>query len=249
MNFTESATVAEIAAESLAAVRIFEQLGFDYWCDCAPDFAASCHEKGLDPAAVRAQIEHENRETAGETNWKTAPLIELITHIVDTHHEYLRRELPVLCERIDNVLDIYSEHDRELFAGLRRVFQDLVCELSLHMRKEEMMLFPAIQAYEEALARGSTLPRTPFGSVATPIGMMKSEHNSAATALKLMRELTSGYSVPSHACPTYRALFEGLQALEADLHFHMHLENNILFPRAIALERPADSSSRDSLKV
>jgi regulator of cell morphogenesis and NO signaling len=213
-------------------VRIFEQLGFDYWCDCSREFADSCHEKGLDTAAVRAQIEHENREAAGETNWKTAPLSELIAHIVATHHEYLRRELPVLSERIDKVSNTYAER-----------------ELLLHMRKEEMMLLPAIQAYEEALPCGSTLPPTPFGPVANPIGMMKFEHNSAATALKRMRELTSGYSVPSHACPTYRALFEGLQAFEACLHLHMHLESNILSLRAITLEPSADSSSTGSLEV
>ena len=241
MGLIESATVADVAAESLAAVRVLERLGVDYCCDSSRAFADACEEKKLDAAAVLAQIEREHRQASADPNWRTASLAQLAAHIVSTHHEYLKRELPALADRIAKVVQVYGERDRELVAELPPVFRDLVDELSLHMRKEEIVLFPAIEACERAFAAGKPLPPTIFGSVANPIGMMEHEHESALAGVRRFRELTSGYAVPAYACPTYRALIEGLHVLETDLHLHIHLENNILFPRAIALERSVDS--------
>jgi regulator of cell morphogenesis and NO signaling len=123
------------------------------------------------------------------------------------------------------------------------VFRELLEELSLHMRKEEVMLFPAIEACEEASVRGMPLPPTPFGSVANPIRMMRMEHEDAGGALSRMRELTAGYAIPSYACATYTALMNGLRDLETDLNQHIHLEDDILFPRAIQLERECGRSA------
>ena len=107
----------------------------------------------------------------------------------------------------------------------------------MHMHKEELMLFPAIERYEAAVDRGLPLPPAPFGSIGSPIGVMQAEHDSAVRALQRIRELTLNYQAPAYACSTYIAMLEGLKALEGDLHIHIHLENNILFPRAIALEK------------
>ena len=117
------------------------------------------------------------------------------------------------------------------------VFGSLREELQMHMHKEERILFPFIEQYGRAEALGQAMPGVPFGSIANPIAMMEREHVSAGDALGEVRTLTHDYQLPSYACSTVRALYEGLQALEADLHVHIHLENNILFPRAVALEK------------
>ena len=165
-----------------------------------------------------------------------APLRELIEHIVGTHHEYLRRELSPLGARLEKVYRVYNERYGDTLIGLPEVFAGLRSELETHIQKEEAILFPAIAGYEAASIAGTPLPKAPFGSVSNPIRMMEAEHDSAGKALAEIRTITADYAIPDYACVTYRSLIAGLQELEQDLHMHIHLENNILFPRAIRLE-------------
>ncbi|MCE5306222.1 MAG: iron-sulfur cluster repair di-iron protein [Acidobacteriales bacterium] len=234
---TQEKTVSEIAAGSLAAVRVFERLGIDYCCGGKRPLAEACREKGYDPAAVLNELDSAAAAgTAPSRDWNQAPLKELVEHIVTTHHAYLNRELAPLSARIEKVYKIYNEKYGPTLTGLPAVFFGLRSELEMHMRKEEMILFPAIAAYEVAVEAGSPLPQTPFGTVANPIHMMEAEHDGAGNALADIRRITANYAVPEYACVTYRSLMAGLQELEQDLHLHIHLENNILFPRAITLE-------------
>jgi regulator of cell morphogenesis and NO signaling len=236
-TLTPNPTVREIAAGSLAAVRVFEKRGIDYCCGGARPLAEVCHEKGLDLAEVEREIEAASTgATEGGRDWNTAPLTELIRHIVDTHHAYLRGELPALEARLAKVYRVYNERYGPTLTGLPEVFAALKSELELHMCKEEQILFPAVARYEAAIREGGPLPTPSFGSVAAPIGVMEAEHESAGRALASIREITGEFSVPEYACPTYRALIGGLEELEGDLHMHIHLENNILFPRAQQLE-------------
>jgi regulator of cell morphogenesis and NO signaling len=237
MLFSDSASVAQIAAVSPAAVGVFERLGIEYCLHGNRSLADACREKGLDASSVKVEIDRASSDVLPGPDWTTAPLSELTTHILTTHHEYLRRELPLLSQRLARVAQVYAEREPQIMAQLPAVLQDLEDELSLHMRKEEMMLFPTIQAYETAVASGSPLPPTPFGSVANPIRMMEYDHENADGSLARMRELTGGYAIPAYGCLTYTALMEGLRSLEADLHQHIHLENNILFPRVLKLEQ------------
>jgi regulator of cell morphogenesis and NO signaling len=137
---------------------------------------------------------------------------------------------------LEKVYRVYNERYGETLIGLPEVFAALYAELEMHMRKEETILFPAVASYEKALTGGSPLPRTCFGSVRNPIRMMELEHDNAGTALANIRAITSEYAIPDYACVTYKSLMAGLRELEQDLHMHIHLENNILFPRAVALE-------------
>ncbi len=237
MPVTETTTVRDIAAGSLAAVRVFEKYGIDYCCGGKRPLAAVCREKGYDPDAVQRELDAALAGNAvSDRDWNTAPLAALIEHIVRTHHDYLRRELPALEQRLEKVYRVYNERYGPTLIGLPDVFFNLRGELEMHIRKEEMILFPAIAAYEGAVLRGLPLPPTPFGTVANPIAMMEAEHESAGEALGRIHEITRDFAVPDYACVTYRALMSGLEELERDLHLHIHLENNILFPRAIALE-------------
>ncbi|MCC6587165.1 MAG: iron-sulfur cluster repair di-iron protein [Bryobacterales bacterium] len=238
MQEVSGTTVAEIAANSLPAVRIFERLGIDYCCGGKRPLDEVCQEKGLDPAAVRNELDAAaGARQATDRDWTTAPLRELADHIVRTHHEYLKCEFQPLAERLEKVYRVYNERYGPTLTDLPEVYAGLRSELEMHMFKEERILFPAIAAIEAAAVTGTPAPRTPFGPLSNPIGMMEAEHDSAGQALARIREITGNFALPEYACVTYRALMSGLRELEQDLHLHIHLENNILFPRAVEVER------------
>jgi regulator of cell morphogenesis and NO signaling len=237
MQTTQELTVAEIAANSLGAVRVFERLGIDYCCGGKRPLAEICGQKGLDVNAVQQQLQDAAANSPDlEKDWNTAPLHELANHIVARHHEYLRREMPAIAVRLEKVYRVYNSRRGDTFIGLPEVYARLQQEMTAHMRKEEMILFPAIIAFEAATDADSKPPLMPFGSVANPIRMMEAEHDSAGDAIAEIRKITNNYEIPDYACVTYKALITGLQELEQDLHMHVHLENNILFPRALDLE-------------
>ena len=234
---TTTSTLADVAAVSLGAVRTLERYGLDYCCGGKQPFDEACLAKGLTPDAVMEEIEQALAAGGVEKDWQSAPLGELARHIVATHHEYLKLELPVLGNRLNKVHAVHGARDPETLNRMREVFGALRGEMEMHMHKEEAILFPFIEQYGRAEAQGQPMPPVPFGSIANPIAMMEREHDSAGDALGEMRTLTGNYQPPAYACTTVRALYDGLQALESDLHVHIHLENNILFPRAIALEK------------
>jgi len=234
---TTTTTLADVAAISPDAVRTLERYGLDYCCGGKQPFDDACAAKGLKPESVMQEIEQAQVPVASQRDWQTAPLDELVKHIVSTHHEYLKLELPTLGSRMDKVLSVHGSKDQQTLGRLWEVFRSLRAEMEMHMHKEELMLFPFIAQYGRAESLGRPLPPVPFGSIANPIAVMESEHEGAGGALAEIRELTHGFQYPSYACSTVRALFDGLKALEADLHVHIHLENNILFPRAIAMEQ------------
>lgn len=234
---TTSATLAEIAATSLSAVRILEQHGLDYCCGGKQPFDQACRARNIQPEAVLREIQDAQTAHGQEIDWQKAPIGDLIKHILGTHHEYLKLELPALGQRVDKVLSVHGESDPETLPRLADVFAGLRAELEMHLHKEEAILFPFIEEYGRAELQGRPVPPVPFGSIRHPIAMMEQEHISAGDALAELRRLTRDHELPPYACGTVQALYQGLQALEADLHTHIHLENNILFPRAVAMER------------
>jgi regulator of cell morphogenesis and NO signaling len=241
MQVESPVTVADIAASSLAAVRIFERLGIDYCCGGKRPLAEVCRERGLDANIVQQELDAAGKiASTDDRDWTIAPLADLVAHIVNTHHAYLRREFGPLSERLAKVYRVYNERYGPTLAGLPEVFGGLRAELEMHMFKEERILFPAIVACESAAECGRPLPPTPFGRFGNPIAMMEAEHQSAGEALREIRAITGDFAIPDCACVTYRALMNGLEELEHDLHLHIHLENNVLFPRATEFERSED---------
>ncbi len=228
-------SLAELAAAS-AAARVLEQHGLDYWCQGGRPLEEAAREKGLDPGAVLQEISEAQAASADERDWREAPLSQLIEHIRKTHHEYLKRNLPALSQRLAEVVEVHRARDAARLEGMSEVFAGLRAELEGHMQKEEVILFPVIARYEQAASQGLPVPPVAFGTIANPIRVMEREHSSAAEALKRLRELAGGYCLPDWACETTQALWRSLEELERDLHLHIHLENNILFPRATDLE-------------
>lgn len=223
-------TVGEMVTERPARSRVFEKLGIDYCCGGKLALKEACQKKGLDPETVRAMLE------AMETMGAEADAIqpdemsdgELIDHILETHHAYLRRELRRLEHHVCKVNAVHGKSYAWL-AELEVVFLGLEAELKSHMMKEEQILFPVIRNLEA----GEAVPPMMVQHLNEPVEQMEREHAAAGQALERMSELTHGYQAPEGACNTFRAMLDGLRELEADMHQHIHLENNVLFPRAL----------------
>lgn len=233
--------VAQVATRHPATVRVFQRHGIDFCCKGGRPLAEACEEKGLSFGALRDELAAAAAGPGEETrDWGEAPLGELIDHILERYHARLREELPRLGAMTDRVLVVHGEKHPETLPALAATFAGLRAELESHMVKEEQVLFPAVRRLEAAANVGAPAAGSaPLPPLAAPIAMMEHEHDDAATALRELRRLTEGFTAPAGACTTFRGLYHGLAELEGDLHRHIHLENNVLFPRAAALETPA----------
>ena len=232
-TLSTKSTVGQWVSEYPQTARVFEELQIDYCCGGGIALAEACGKKQLDADNIVARLTEivANARDEPTENWLETQLTELCDHIEQTHHAYLRQELPRLTEIVDKVVAAHGAKHAEL-GELKQVFAALRAELEPHMFKEEQILFPAIRQLEAAANR----PSFPFGTVANPIRMMEHEHDTAGNALADIRRLTRDFLPPDGACNTYRVMLDSLQALEGDLHQHIHKENNILFPRAQKLE-------------
>jgi len=240
MQFNDTKTVREIAIEQPGSTRVFEKLGIDYCCGGDRPLAQACHAAGVPVAEVvrsLEQIEASSQQPAESYDWQSEPLALLITHIVNTHHVFTREELEGIEPLLAKVCSVYGASRPELLQ-IHSLFGELKRELLLHMMKEENILFPYITQMEKAISAGLPAPRPMFGTVRNPIGMMMNEHDGAGDVLRRVRQLSDNFNPPSDACVSYQTLYRRLQELEKDLHQHIHLENNLLFPRSIEMEKP-----------
>jgi regulator of cell morphogenesis and NO signaling len=228
-------TVGQIVAAQPLLARVFERVGIDYCCGGKRTLQDACVAKGLDPATVAVLLDAAAQIPAPTAAVDVAAmrLSELADHIEATHHAYLRAELPQLIEKAERVAYKHGWRDVRL-ATVATTLHALADEMFSHMAKEEQILFPLVRELE----RDGAISH-PCGSLANPIRQMEHEHDSAGGALARLRELTNGFAPDAEACNTHRALLAGLAQLETDLHTHVHKENNVLFPRALALEAQA----------
>lgn len=240
MSFTTNTRVKEIAVASPNAKKVLEAAGVDYCCGGEKPLGDACLNAGVSAEEILKRLK-ENSKQAGpeDVNWSTAALCELTQHIVGRHHRYVREAIPRVSALLGKVKSKHGQNHPEI-AGIEGLFLDLGQEMYMHMQKEEQILFPYIEALERATAE-KRKPEPPFfGSARNPIHMMMQEHDSAGELLREMRKLSSGYQAPKEACESYRELYRSLDEFEADMHTHVHLENNILFPRTVALEEAAN---------
>ncbi len=239
MNATGiSNTVGDWTARNFRCVLVVEKYGIDFHTEAEVALEEACRQRGLDAAAVLAELEAAAApRQAAELDWNTMTVKELISHIVDRHHEYLKLELPRLRARLDRMASRHGERDGALLNRLHAVYVALQEDLQMHLHKEEMILFPAIERYEWCAKRGEAPGRSPFGTVMNPIGMMEREHDHVVELLRQMREITRDYVPADYACANFRGVFASLAELDADLLQHIHLENDLLHPRAEALEK------------
>ncbi|MBZ5582880.1 MAG: iron-sulfur cluster repair di-iron protein [Acidobacteriia bacterium] len=228
-------TVGEIAAQSPASIRVFEKHRIDYCCGGGLAVGEACAARGLNAAEVLQEVDGA-AGPAVSADWRSAQLGSLIEHIVENHHGYLKAHLPRMASMLEKILAKHSERHGDTLRPLAATFRGLKEELEAHLMKEEMILFPLIRSMEATQGAAGGPAAFHCGSVQNPIRVMLMEHDSAGEALARMRQLTSGYTPPEDACNTFRGFYFELAEMERDLHVHIHLENNILFPRAVALQ-------------
>lgn len=231
----ERATVGEIVAADFRTARVFEEFGIDFCCGGRQSIAEACENAAIDQqtveCALRALPPVAEQADHDVTRWSPDRLIE---HILTNHHAYIRATLPSIGRQLAKLVEVHGRSHPELTC-IAASFDLVSRDLLQHMMKEERVLFPYIR--ELASTNRREFAHSPFGTVANPIRMMEREHRDAGDALRLIRELTNGYVPPADGCATYRVCLAQLAEFERDLHRHVHLENNVLFPKAVELER------------
>lgn len=244
MQSFETRTIGEIALTSPSAARVFEEFNIDYCCHGQTPFSEACKSAGIEPRTVETRL-IELMEIDAKSDLETIsrlPLSELTSYIIEKHHIYTKKELEHLGVLAKKVLEIHGERHPEL-ADVLVAFEAIRDDLMPHMLKEEIVLFPYISDLESHVKNGIGRRKPHFGSVANPIGMMAAEHERVASLLMKMRNAAGNYRVPADACSSFTSFYTRLSELERDLHQHIHLENNLLFVRAVELDEEADRLS------
>ena len=234
-------TIREIALEMPATTRVFQELKIDFCCGGHKNFKEACDNANISPDIVKEKISTVLRDMSEEPKndfGKEVSPAKLIDFIVEKHHKFTRDEIHRLTPLMDKVARKHGDLHPELLE-VHKAFTGLCEDLMPHMQKEEFVLFPYIKNLQVAEITNQSAPSPPFGTVKNPIRMMSMEHDAAGDFLKEIRKLTSDFTVPEGACPSYKALYFGLEEFEKDLHRHIHLENNVLFPLAIEMEDKA----------
>jgi regulator of cell morphogenesis and NO signaling len=234
MNINVTTTVRDLAVTVPGATRVFEKLGIDYCCGGHRTLADACLKAKVPVEQVTASLAQS--DALPTQDWQAATMTALIQHIVEKHHTFTKEELPRIERLLHKVCGVHGAQHPELLQ-LKTVFLDLKAELDPHLLKEENVLFPYLTSLETATANHAPAPRAFFGTVQNPVRMMTLEHDAAGDLLKEMRAITNDYAVPAEACMSYQTLYQALAGLEADLHEHIHLENNLLFPKAMQAEQ------------
>ena len=231
-----TATIGEIVAKDYRTAEVFKKFDLDFCCGGKKSLETACSEKGINAAELKealAALDKEQKDPPQDFN--AMELDGLIDHIINTHHKYVTEALPLLDEFSAKVARVHGDANPEVIE-IANHYREVANELRMHMHKEEGILFPYIVQLAKANRNNDPIAPSPFGTVRNPINMMESEHDSAGGSMAAIKELSTDYTPPEHACNTYRVLYAKLKEFEGDLHQHIHLENNILFPKAIKLE-------------
>jgi regulator of cell morphogenesis and NO signaling len=236
----EKIKVADIVVQNPETRPILERMGIDYCCGGKLTLREAAENLGMAAEDVIRDLSkaiENSTDRQQYRNWSSESVTELANYIEKTHHSFMKEQFPRLERLLEKTLSAHKEKHSQMLTELKETCAALKSEIELHLAKEEQILFPFIRQIDSFQQNQTDRPELHCGSIENPIGQMEYEHKNAGTALDKMRRITSDYKLPDDACNTFRSLYDGLKALEADLHEHIHLENNILFPRAIELEK------------
>ena len=236
MNNLEQAVIGQLVADNYRTAAVFSKYHIDFCCNGNRTVQDACTQKKIDIAAVTADLQTVlgiQPETG--TDYNTWQPDVLAIHIVDRHHGYVSNQIPVLQAYLHKLSRVHGDAHPEL-VQIARLFNESAAELTMHMKKEELVLFPYIRQMVVAQQNGHTAPPPHFGTVSNPISMMMHEHDQEGERFRQIQALSNDYTVPPDGCNTYRVTYALLKEFQEDLHLHIHLENNILFPKAADLE-------------
>ena len=236
MNTLEQLTVGEYVANDFRTAALFSKYGIDFCCKGNRTLEEVCAKKDINPVElekeIQAVLETKNENTIDFKSWSPTLLIE---YILEKHHSYVEEKIPVLLQFLEKLCKVHGERHPELFE-INSLFKMSAGDLTQHMKKEELILFPFIQKMVKAQKENQPIQEPHFGTVENPIAMMKDEHSVEGERFDKIATLTDGFTPPEDACSTYKVTYQMLKEFEQDLHKHIHLENNILFPKAIRLQ-------------
>ncbi len=237
MKTLEVKTIGEYVADDFRTAAIFSKYGIDFCCKGYKYLDEVCETKGLKKEVVLDELETVLSGKNSETiNFKSWPLDLLIDYIEKTHHRYVEDKISVLAQFLNKLCKVHGDRHTELFE-IQKLFFESANELTQHMKKEELILFPYIKKMVQSINHPNELNHPPFGTVQNPIQMMMHEHDNEGERFRKIQEISNNYTPPQDACNTYKVTFAMLDEFEKDLHKHIHLENNILFPASENLEK------------
>jgi len=227
-------TLAEIVTENIRSAIVFEEFGLDFCCKGKRLLSKACADKNVEVEKVVNSLNelNTNNDSVNVNDWE---LDFLADYIINNHHQYVRRMIPVISLHADKVAAVHGQNHPEMIE-ISDLFLAVREELEGHMMKEERILFPYIKQLYNAKKNNEQIAPPPFGTIQNPITLMEAEHESAGNAMYSIRGLSENFKAPADACNTFKALYSELKEFEEDLHKHIHLENNILFPKSIELE-------------
>jgi len=238
-NIAGHTTVKDIVVQHPETRVVLEELGIDYCCGGKASLAQAAQQAGVSVDRVLANLDealHAEEGGVAVEDWNTASATQLADHIERTHHVFMKEQLPRLAGLLDKTLQAHGQRHGEMLKPLKHTFVSLKTDIEMHLGKEEQILFPLIRQMDAYQQGQGPVPEVHCGTVTNPIGQMEFEHDQAGQFLAQIRTITSDFQLPEDACETFRALYDGLRDVEADLHEHIHLENNILFPKAVEVE-------------
>lgn len=237
MNATDQKTIGEIVADDYRTAAIFQSYGIDFCCKGNRTIVDACESRKINTGDVYRDLETLSKQSGGDKiDYASWPADLLADYIEKKHHRYVEERSPLLNQYLDKLCKVHGDRHPELFE-VAELFKQTSGNMAQHMKKEELVLFPFIRKMEKAVRTGQKLDTPHFGKVENPINMMEHEHAEEGERLRQISALTNGYTPPADGCNTYRVTFQMLDEFEKDLHLHIHLENNILFPTALRMEK------------
>jgi regulator of cell morphogenesis and NO signaling len=236
MNTETVKTVADYVTENIKNAHLFKKHGIDFCCGGGISLAEASAKANVSLEILERELQETDAVISPGYDYKNWKLDFLTDHIINVHHHYVEANIPLLIQYAAKVAKVHGNQRKELLE-IQQLFTQVAQELSAHLKKEELILFPFIKKLVKAQEEDTPVPQPEFGKIDTPIKMMETEHDEAGAIFKEISNLSDDYTCPDWACNTYRAFYAKLEEFENDLHHHIHLENNILFPRAIELER------------
>ena len=233
---TKEKTIGEFVAEDFRAAQVFRKYKIDFCCKGDRTVEQACENKKYLAEDIYDELSNVANLKSGDIDFNSWPLDLLADYVEKTHHRYVEENSTVLLQYLNKLCKVHGDRHPELFE-ITSIFTEISGELAAHMKKEELILFPFIKKMVNAKQKGENIETPRFGTVESPVAMMKHEHTVVGELFVKIDELTNNYQFPADACGTYQVTYKMLEDFEKDLHTHIHLENNILFPKAIELEK------------
>ena len=233
---TQEKTIGDFVAENFRTAEVFKKYNIDFCCKGGRTVEEACDKKKVSPEEIYRELEEVANRKSEDIDFNSWPLDLLADYVEKTHHRYVEEKSAMLIPYLNKLCKVHGERHPELFE-INELFIGSAQDLAAHMKKEELILFPFVKNMVKAKISNEAIQQPHFGTVENPVNMMKHEHTVEGERLRKIADLTNEYTPPADACNTYKVTFAMLQDFENDLHKHIHLENNILFPKAIQLEK------------